>query len=172
MITSEDMRGKLVLYTFTYTRCVTPCIQTTPLLYEVQTRLPEVDNGDIPIEFVTISIDPQHDTPATLAAFAQDLGADPEIWHFATTETTRLKWIIGAGFGLFFDQRDDGSFILDQGYMLVDGSGILRAEYRLVNPGADIILRDLQLLVEEAQNSQGPARYAYEAAHLFSCYPR
>lgn len=172
MLTSEDMRGKITLYTFTYTRCVDPCIQTTPLLQEVQARLGEVENGDIPIQMVTISIDPQHDTPEVLSAFARQQGADPNRWHFATTETTRLKWIIGAGFGLFFDRRDDGSFVLDQGYVLVDGAGILRAEYRLVNPGADIILRDLQLLVNEAQNSQGAARYAYEAAHLFLCYPR
>jgi protein SCO1/2 len=174
LFTSEDMRGKITLYTFTYTRCTGPCIQTTPLLQEVQARLGEIEMGDVdvPIEMVTISIDPEHDTPEMLAAYAQQIGADRARWHFATTETTRLKWIIGAGFGLFFDQRDDGSFILDQGYMLVDGAGILRAEYRLVNPGADIILRDLQLLVNEAGNSEGAARYAYEAAHLFLCYPR
>ncbi len=172
LLTSEDMRGKIVLYTFTYSRCVAPCIQTSPLMQEVQDRLNEVENGDIPIEMVTISIDPFHDTPEVLSTFAQELGADSSMWHFATTDTNRLKWIIGGGFGLFFDQRDDGSFILDQGYMLVDGAGILRSEYRLVNPGADIILRDLKLLVKEAQNSQGVTRYAYEAAHLFLCYPR
>ena len=80
--------------------------------------------------------------------------------------------MIGGGFGLYFGQRDDGSIILDSGYTLVDGAGIIRADYRLYNPDVDIILRDLRLLVEESQNSEGAARYAYEAAHLFLCYPR
>lgn len=171
-LTSEDLRGKIVLYSFTYTRCTDPCVSTTPLLQAVQARLHQVDSGNIPIELVTISVDPQHDTPAVLAAYAQTLGVDTSSWHFATAETNRLKWIIGSGFGLYFDQRDDGSFILDQGMMLVDGAGILRAEYRRANPDVDVVLRDLRLLVEEGQNSQGAARYAYEAAHLFLCYPR
>jgi len=33
------------------------------------------------------------------------------------------------------------------------------------------VLRDIALLTDEAKNSQGAARYAYEAAHLFLCYP-
>ena len=171
-LTSEDMRGKITLYTFTYTNCTEPCVQTTGLLQEVQARLNEIDNGDVPIQFVTISVDPEHDTTAVLTEFANQLGADPNIWHFVTGDVTRLKWVIGGGFGLYFGQRDDGSIILDSGYTLVDGAGIIRADYRLYNPDVDIILRDLRLLVEESQNSEGAARYAYEAAHLFLCYPR
>jgi protein SCO1/2 len=56
--------------------------------------------------------------------------------------------------------------------MLVDGSGIIRAEYRTATPDMAIIERDINLLLEEAENIDGPSRYAYEAAHLFLCYPR
>lgn len=172
LLTSEAMRGKIVLYSFTYTRCNAPCAQATKLWHDVQQRLPQLDRGAVPIEFVTISIDPAHDSPEVLSRYAAELGADTAVWHFATADPQRLKWIVGSGFGLFFAPQEDGSFTLDQGYMLVDGAGILRAEYRYLNPGADIILRDLGLLLKEAQHSSGAARYAYEAAHLFACYPR
>jgi len=171
-LTSEDMRGKITFYNFTYTNCAEPCVQTSGLLQEVQARLDEIDNGDVPIEFVTISVDPARDTTAVLTEFANQLGADQNMWHFVTGDVNRLKWVIGGGFGLYFGQRDDGSIILDSGYMLVDGGGILRAEYVHYDPGVDIVLRDIRLLAEESQNSEGAARYAYEAAHLFLCYPR
>lgn len=171
-LTSEDMRGKITLYNFTYTNCLSPCVPTAPLLQEVQTRLGELDQGEMPIEFVTISIDPQRDTPQTLAAYADSLDADPDIWHFVTGTPERLKWVIGAGFGLYYNQRDDGSLILDTGIMLVDWTGTLRAEYRHKMPDIDIVMRDLGLLLTELENSKGAGRYAYEAAHLFSCYPR
>ena len=60
----------------------------------------------------------------------------------------------------------------DPRIVLVDGWGTLRAEYRVTQPDMEIIARDLRLLTEEAQNSEGTARLAYEAAHLFLCYPR
>ena len=49
---------------------------------------------------------------------------------------------------------------------------MMRAEYRTDAPDIDIILRDMGLLAAEVDNSEGIYRFAYEAAHLFSCYPR
>jgi len=171
-LTSEDFRGKIVLYNFTYTHCQEPCPQTGQVMRQVQERLSEVDSGGIPIELVTISFDPERDTPEALQRYADALGADLSRWHFATGLADRLKWIIGGGFGLYYKQAEDGSFRFDPGFVLVDGAGILRAEYRTATPDVDIILRDFRLIVQEAQNSEGAYRYAYEAAHLFLCYPR
>jgi len=56
--------------------------------------------------------------------------------------------------------------------VLVDGLGIMRAEYRTGAPAPELIARDVNLLVKEAANSDGIARLGYEAAHLFLCYPR
>ena len=64
------------------------------------------------------------------------------------------------------------------------GWGIIRAEYRqyesterlslsegTTDIDPDVILRDIGLIVEEVRNSKGVASAAYEAAHLFACYP-
>lgn len=171
-LTNEDMRGKLVLYNFTHTGCVDPCPQTSATMQEVYARLPELTQGDVPIEFVTISIDPQRDTPEALARYAESLGADTSRWHFATGPEDRLKWVVGSGFRIYFDQKEDGRIVFDPAFMLVDGMGILRAEYRTAAPGADRILNDMQLVLDEVAKSTGANKVAYEAAHLFMCYPR
>lgn len=171
-LTSEDMRGKITLYTFTYTACQSPCLATSPFLQTLQARLPELEPSDMPIEFVTISIDPERDTPEVLAAYAHDLGADLETWHFVTGTPERLKWVIGGGFGVYYDRRDDGTLALDTAVMLVDWTGTLRAEYRRSLPDMEIVMRDLRLLQQELNNAEGAGRLAYEAAHLFACYPR
>ena len=169
-ISNEDLRGQIVLYNFTYTNCA-ECSQTDEVMAQVQNRLDEVAAEDIPIKLITISVDPEHDTPDVLTEYAQSLNANPEQWVFATGSPAMLKSVIGGGFSLFYQQREDGTFDLDPGFMLIDGNGIMRAEYRTAVPKIDIMLRDIGLLVEEAQNSNGAAKIGYEAAHLFLCYP-
>jgi protein SCO1/2 len=50
--------------------------------------------------------------------------------------------------------------------------GIIRAEYRTPEIDPAILLRDIHFVAEEARRSTGAAKLAYEAAHLFMCYPR
>lgn len=170
-VTSEDMRGGITLYNFTYTDCAPPCAQTTPIMADVQSRLDSIDTGDIPVRLVTISFDPS-DSPQRLNAFRQAHGIDDPQWSFLSGAPERVRWVVGGGFGIYYKERDEGGYTFDPGVMLVDWNGILRAEYISGTPDVDIILRDINLLVEEVYNSDGAARYAYEAAHLFSCYPR
>jgi protein SCO1/2 len=172
-LTNEDLRGKLVLYNFTYTRCPEPCFDQNATIKEVQSRLAEANLGDIEVAYVTVSFDPDHDSPEILKAYADTLGADPENWFFATTSNKALlKTIIGTGFEAYYEPKDDGTFTFDPVFVLVDGWGIIRGEYRYQTEVsfADRILRNLNTLGEEIRNSVGSAKLAYEAAHLFLCY--
>ncbi len=171
-VTNEDMRGKVVLYAFFYTRCPGDCYGVISTLQAVQdqgTRL----MGDIPFRIVLISVDPAHDTPEVLRAYAQRVGARPEVWIFATQpDPKRLKMLVGGGFNAYYDVQPDGSVRLDPHYVLVDGWGIVRGEYKyetLASTQARIV-RHLGVLAEEIRNSQGSAKLAYEAAHFFLCY--
>jgi protein SCO1/2 len=169
--TSEDLRGQIALYNFTYTTCTDPCVQTSTVMAQVQPRLSEISSS-VPLKLVTFSIDPMHDNGAQLAAFADGMGADPAVWHWATGGAQQLKSVIGGGFSVFYKAQDDGRYKLDPAFFLVDGSGLIRAEYRTGAPDIDLILRDFGLLAAEVDHSEGLYRFAYEAAHLFSCYPR
>ena len=94
-------------------------------------------------------------------------------WIFATTtDPIKLKAIIGGSFEAYYNQNEDGSFTFDPKFVLVDGWGMIRGEYRYqtMSPDADRILRHIGVMAEEVINSQGAASLAYEAAHYFLCY--
>jgi protein SCO1/2 len=175
-LTSEDARGAITLYNFTYTGCVAPaCPETGTAMRAIHDRLHTLDTQGIPVRLVTISFDPERDTPAVMKAWAQALGAHPGHWSVATGDPVALKNVIGGGFRAFYEQQPDGTFRFDPAWVLVDGNGIIRARYKTGAQNAaldpEIVTRDLGLLTTEIANSTGPGRLAYEAAHLFLCYP-
>lgn len=172
-ITNEDMRGSFVLYNFTYTNCPDDCEQMNQTMRTIQDQLDTVELGDIDVSLVTISFDPERDTPEVLQAYAESVNADPDVWRFATlADPTMMKYVIGGGFETYYEAQADGSFKFDPAFILVDGWGIVRGEYRYQTMTSDSerILRHLGVLAEEVVNSQGANSIAYEAAHYFLCY--
>lgn len=173
-VTSEDLRGSVVLYTFTYDNCEEPCAAPERTIAEIVDRIGEVDLGETEMRFVTLSFDPARDNPAVLAARAARFGADGDTWTYATAvDQGQLSNIIGTGFKTWYEDRGDGTFSFDPTLVLVDGWGIIRGEYRYqtLADDADRILRHIGILGEELRNSHGPNSLAYEAAHFFLCYP-
>lgn len=172
-LTSEDVRGDIVLYNFGYTNCGEICDDMNQTMQGIQARLDEVDTGDTAVRFVTVSFDPESDTPEELQAYGARLGADGEQWAFVTAEPDHLANVVKAGFEAWYEQKDDGSFSFDPAFILVDGWGVIRGEYRYQTRASDTdkILRHLDILGEEIRNAHGAAGLAYEAAHFFLCYP-
>lgn len=172
-LTSEDLRGNVVLYTFTYGQCEEPCIAPEPTMAEIAERADEVDLGGVPLRLVTLSFDPERDSVQELATRAGEHGADGDLWTYATTDPTQTDNVVRAGFRTWFESRDDGSFAFDPVLILVDGWGIVRGEYRYqtLADDADRILRHIDILGQEIRNSHGANTIAYEAAHFFLCYP-
>ncbi len=171
-LTSDRFQGQITLYTFTYTRCLSPCVNPDKTMQEIQRRLAE-EPLVTPVNLVSISFDPKHDTPDILQRYALHVGAEAGKWYIATTyDENLLKTIIGAGFEVYYQPRADGGFDFSPVFILVDGWGIIRGEYRYQTevPTAERILRHLRVLDEEVRNSHGVAKLAYEAAHLFLCY--
>jgi protein SCO1/2 len=72
--------GRPVVLSFIYTTCTTVCPVQTQVLERLQARLgAERDR----VLLASVSIDPEHDTPSRLAAYAQSHGAGPQ-WRFYT----------------------------------------------------------------------------------------
>lgn len=81
----ESLRGHRVALTFIYTRCPLPdfCPLMDRQFAEVQravTRTPALAD----VRLVSVTLDPEFDTPAILAQHAKALGADPGRWYFLT----------------------------------------------------------------------------------------
>jgi len=121
------------------------------------------------VRMVTITVDAQGDTPPVLRAYAARLGVETSEWTFLTGSDRELKQLIGGGYGVYY--RIDGDDVeLDQHAVLVDGTGLLRAEYDGARLDPAIVMRDIGLVEQEANSSEA-ARPIYEMAHLFVCYP-
>jgi len=72
--------GKPVMLNFIFTSCTTICPIMSATFARVQATLgPDRDR----VRMISVSIDPEYDTPARLGAFAKELEAGPE-WHFLT----------------------------------------------------------------------------------------
>ena len=171
-VTNEDLRGKLVLYQFGHTGCGARCAPLDTAMREFQESLPSLNTSNLPVALVTVSFDPERDTPARLQEHAAAIGANPDLWRFLTGDAAQLKNVIGGGFRVYYQENADASFTFDPTLVLVDGTGIIRAEYGLETATTEVIERDFQLVVDEILRSDGPGKLVYEAAHLFMCYPQ
>ncbi|HEX6081937.1 MAG TPA: SCO family protein [Methylomirabilota bacterium] len=76
----DDLRGRPVVMTFVYASCHASC----PILID-RLRALEARHRGADVAFVAVSLDPEHDTPATLAATADRWGLGPR-WHLLTGE--------------------------------------------------------------------------------------
>src|SRR6266478_7177698 len=80
-------QGKITLLTFFYTYCVDPL--GCPFAHTTLANLRDRVTGDRSlagrVRFVSISLDPTHDTPAAIASYGREFAADPAFeWRFAT----------------------------------------------------------------------------------------
>jgi protein SCO1/2 len=85
----QALRGHRVALTFIYTRCPIPdfCPLMDRHFAEIQKQIaasPELAD----VRLLSVTLDPDFDTPAVLTAHATTLGADPARWHFATGAAT------------------------------------------------------------------------------------
>lgn len=171
--TSESGRGSVSVYTFAPAGCGDACGEQWATFEEIRRRTAgRFDELDAELRLVTVALEPDA-TAEDLAAAATASGADGEIWRWIGGDATMVRTMVGEGFATWFEVGDDGSIDVDPVYVIVDGNGIIRGEYRYrtIADDGDKISRHLGILADEIEFSRGAASLAYEAAHLFSCYP-
>lgn len=120
----EDLLGKVWVASFIFTRCEGAC----PLLNRKMARLHEWFGKDSHFRTVSFSVDPENDTPETLADYARKLEA-PETWLFLTGERAVLKDLLQGGFKVMmpgFENRDTGMITHSNRFALVDRNGEIR----------------------------------------------
>ena len=86
-VTLAVFRGRVVVVTFIYTLCTTTCPVLTPMMSFVQDQLGP--NFGTRIVFVSITVDPERDTPEVLKEYAQAFGANLAGWAFLTGNSGR-----------------------------------------------------------------------------------
>jgi protein SCO1/2 len=166
-----ELRGRMVLLSFSYTRCGAGCDELHSRLQNVRAGLKQAGILGSQVTFATISLDPTHDTPAALRAYAAQANADPASWTFLTGAPEEIKGLVGGELSIYYAQPDaSGSMEHDQEVLLIDEKGIMRSRYQLSDLTMPRLTRDLGLLNQE-RTSSGMMRQVYEVSHLFLCYP-
>jgi cytochrome oxidase Cu insertion factor (SCO1/SenC/PrrC family) len=95
-VTRADLQGLVWVANFFYTTCPDTC----PLQSAKMARLQQDLADDRAIRLVSISVEPEHDTPEVLQDYAQRFGADPERWLFLTGDKTAIYRLAQEGFRL------------------------------------------------------------------------
>jgi protein SCO1 len=99
-VSLRNLRGRPLVISFVYTRCPLPdfCPAIESRLAAVQQRV-KGEGGLATTEIITVTIDPQYDTPAVLRTHAIERGADPAIWRFVTGSVAEVD-AFGQQFGV------------------------------------------------------------------------
>ena len=141
-----DLRGKVLAVTFIYTGCRDICPLVTQKMVEVQNALGAAFGAKI--AFVSITLDPEHDTPAILKDYAQSWGAKPNGWVFLTGSPAAVRDVT-RHYGVFFAKKEDGSVDHTQLTTLIDADGQMRVQYLGWRFNPDEFRHDLLSLVDK-----------------------
>jgi protein SCO1/2 len=103
----SDLRGHVVALTFIYTRCPLPdfCPLMDKKFAELAQRIAAFADRASQIRLISLSFDPEHDTPEVLKKHAQIRGAIPPLWTYAVASHAELAKI-GGPVGLFYQPGD------------------------------------------------------------------
>jgi protein SCO1/2 len=141
-----DLRGKVLALTFIYVSCTDTCPVLTAKMVDVQRRL-GADFGPR-IGFVSITVDPEVDTPEVLRGYAKSQGADAQGWSFLTGTAVEIRDVLRR-YGVYARKNPRGD--VDHLFLtsLIDRKGMLRVQYLGVRFDPAEMQADLQKLLRE-----------------------
>lgn len=139
---STELRNKVYLLNFFFTSCPAVC----PAIMSRMAKLHAVFKDDPRVEFVSISIDPETDTPAVLAAYGEKYGVKRNSWVLLSGPEETVKKLRAEQ--LKIDDGTDKEMHTVR-VTLVDTHGTIRGFYR-GNEDDDMkrLNRDMMLLLE------------------------
>lgn len=150
---TKQLEGKVWVASFIFTSCKVEC----PAIGRANTLLQEKLAGT-PVQLVSVSVDPEFDTPQALTTWGKDFGVDPARWHLLTGERAAIEKLVIEGFRSHMgDKKVEGGLVQIAHTMklvLVDQLGGIRHYFDATDDKAVALVVDhAKALVEE-----GPGR--------------
>jgi protein SCO1/2 len=148
-ITLEAFRGSAVLVTFIYTTCPMPtfCPLMDRHFAAIQSKL-EASQNLLKVHLLTVSFDPETDTPQVLKAHALKLGANPKLWTFVTGDRDRIdQWASRFGVSVSRSLNDPIDIAHNLRTALIDRQGNLVQTYPGNEWTPDQLLADVEVIV-------------------------
>ena len=125
-VSLASLKGKPVLFDFIYTNCPGPCLLLTAQMKKIANRLgPKLGTE---ARIVSITVDPEHDRPAQLLAYANAQGANVNGWLFLTGTPKQIEDVM-ARFNVIRQREADGTVDHVLEFFLVDANGRALLQY-------------------------------------------
>jgi protein SCO1/2 len=159
---ADDKGRGPVLMHFIYTGCGATCPTQVRELVELRAKLPAELRQQV--RFLSVSIDPLSDTPATLAAFARKHGADQPGWQFLTGPRAQVDGL--AERMRLFDPAKPGVADHRTALYLYGSDGQLVQRFRGVPVDGPRLADELARLVRFESSARAPLKNAPSSAQL------
>lgn len=122
-ITLADLKGFIWVVDFVFTRCKGPC----PILTARMAQLGDALKGDKNVKLVSVTVDPDYDTPEVLKEYANKFGADLQQWIFLTGPKDKIEAFMVKGMLQPVIRTPNAGLIHSTQLVLVDPEGQIRA---------------------------------------------
>ena len=124
----DAMKGNVTVYDFIFTNCAGTC----PMMTATMRRITSKIDKDAPVRFVSISVDPQRDTPEKLRSYASKMRNDPR-WVFLTGDTKTITDLSINGFKLAASGASSEAVLHSSKFAIADKHGVIRDYYGATN---------------------------------------
>lgn len=104
----QDLAGKVWVVGFVFTRCQSSCPVISEAMREFHRELVDSRLTDH-VQMMTVTVDPEHDTPEVLADYARQLGVTGDDWVFLTGSAPEIERFVVDGFKLAVGERQTTS---------------------------------------------------------------
>ncbi len=154
-----DLKSKVWVAQFFYTNCRDICPLTVPQMGLLHLEYQKDPEFRADVRFVSITVNPERDTPEALIKFADRFSADPERWFFLTGDRSAIYHLAQEGFGVGIGEEENPpevkektgekkEFFHSARLILVDRKGQIRGYYSGLEAEAMVRLRrDLKALL-------------------------
>jgi len=139
-VSLADLRGKVWVADIIFTRCPGPCTTMTRQMSALQAALPQA----LPVHLVSLTTDPDFDTPEVLRGYGDRFGARADQWWFLTGTKPQIAALAADSLKLIAKEKAPAErttamdlFIHSTVYVVVDKQGRLRAAFETVGDGVD-----------------------------------
>ncbi|MEO5984690.1 MAG: SCO family protein [Ferruginibacter sp.] len=126
-VSLDDARGKILVINYFFTRCPIVCPTLTRAMKKLQDSF--VKNADI-VQFISISVDPEHDSVANLRKYADRFNVNHDSWWMVTGDKKEIyDFAIREMKANIADPKIDTAFIHTEDFFLLDSNRIIRGWY-------------------------------------------
>ncbi|BAO54669.1 SCO family protein [Nonlabens marinus] len=124
-VTNKDLLGKVYIVDFFFTTCPTICTPMSRNMSQINEKLSKYEDYTA----VSISIDPDNDTPAVLKEYASRYDAQTTDWQFLTGDKQETYKLAKEGFNAYVGESDNPAVRFEHSgnFALVDRDGYIRS---------------------------------------------